>query len=84
MTLDLAAREAALARVRVCVAGGRAISYIDASAITRRWGFALGDVAAPVAMWQGGDDTNVPAQMAEHYAAEIPGAQLKIYPAKDR
>lgn len=36
------------------------------------WGFELADITAPVHIWQGDADVNVPPAHARRYAAEIP------------
>jgi pimeloyl-ACP methyl ester carboxylesterase len=41
------------------------------------WGFAHGDVARPVRLWQGGEDPVVPPSWSEAAAAELPRAGLR-------
>jgi len=42
---------------------------------TRPWGFSVGDIAVPVAVWQGTEDMMVPFAHAEWLAAHIPGVR---------
>jgi len=44
------------------------------------WGFELSQIAAPVTIWQGGEDKIIPVAHAEWLAANIPGARLRLYP----
>ena len=42
------------------------------------WGFDLADVAAPVTIWQGGQDRIIPVAHAEWLAENVPGARLEF------
>ena len=42
------------------------------------WGFELAEIARPTYVWQGTDDSLVPAAWAGRLAAEIPGASLIV------
>lgn len=44
------------------------------------WGFDLAKVAAPVTIWQGGEDRIIPRAHAEWLAANVPGAHLNFLP----
>ena len=46
------------------------------------WGFPLGDVTAPVELWQGDADVLVPMAHAEDLAAVVPGATLRRCPGE--
>ena len=47
----------------------------DDLAFCRDWGFDLGSVTVPVAVWQGREDLMVPASHGEWLAAHVPGAR---------
>jgi pimeloyl-ACP methyl ester carboxylesterase len=47
----------------------------DDLALVRPWGFAVGDITVPVAIWQGTADMMVPFAHAEWLAAHVPGAR---------
>lgn len=44
----------------------------------RPWGFALSDIRAPVHVWHGTEDVNVPIAVARRLCEEIPGAQAHM------
>lgn len=44
------------------------------------WGFRLQDIDAPVLLWHGEADQNVPVEMARFAAAAIPKCEAKYYP----
>ena len=46
---------------------------------TRPWGFQLEDVRAPVRLWQGGADVNVPIAMAREMASRLPNCIATYY-----
>jgi pimeloyl-ACP methyl ester carboxylesterase len=46
------------------------------------WGFKLSDIQATVHLWQGEEDTNVPAEMGRYQAKNIPGCIAKFYPGE--
>jgi pimeloyl-ACP methyl ester carboxylesterase len=57
----------------------------DDLAFVRDWGFALPDRrtgAAPVAIWQGGQDRMVPYAHGEWLVANVPGARAHLLPAE--
>jgi pimeloyl-ACP methyl ester carboxylesterase len=46
---------------------------------TRPWGFQLEDVRAPVRLWQGGADVNVPIAMGRAMASRLPNCIATYY-----
>lgn len=46
------------------------------------WGFKLSDIKAPVHLWQGEEDTNVPAEMGRYQARNIPNCIAAFYPGE--
>ncbi len=52
----------------------------DDLAFTRPWGFSLGEIAAPVTLWQGEFDLMVPVAHARWMAERIPGARFEFVP----
>jgi len=45
---------------------------------TRPWGFSVGDITVPVAVWQGTEDRMVPFAHARWLADHIPGARAHL------
>jgi len=53
----------------------------DAKVLNTRWGFRLEDIRAPVWLWHGQDDRNVPAARARFVSERIPGSRATFYRA---
>lgn len=49
---------------------------------SRPWGFDLGEIRAPVYLWQGDLDTNVPISMGRYQADSIAGCRATFYPGE--
>jgi pimeloyl-ACP methyl ester carboxylesterase len=54
----------------------------DDIAFTRPWGFDLGSIETPVAVWQGGEDRMVPMSHGAWLAAHIPRADAHLLPGE--
>ena len=52
----------------------------DDLAFTRPWGFSLGEIAAPVTLWQGEFDLMVPPAHGRWMAGRIPHARFELAP----
>lgn len=59
--------------------GTRGMAW-DAALTARSWGFALQDVAVPVEVWYGGQDTNAPPQMGKYLSEQIPRSTVHYEP----
>ena len=46
------------------------------------WGFKLSDIQGTIYLWQGEEDTNVPANMGRYQAGNIPNCIAKFYPGE--
>ena len=54
--------------------------FDDAWALIRPWGFELSEISAPVMMWYGELDRNVPLNAVERMAAALDVETLEIIP----
>jgi pimeloyl-ACP methyl ester carboxylesterase len=52
----------------------------DDLAFVRPWGFSLADIAVPVAVWQGDEDTMVPIAHGRWFAEHVPTARTHLLP----
>jgi pimeloyl-ACP methyl ester carboxylesterase len=51
----------------------------DGIAAVRPWGFELGDIRVPTAIWQGRQDAMVPFAHGEWLATHVPGTQAHLF-----
>jgi pimeloyl-ACP methyl ester carboxylesterase len=51
----------------------------DAALYARPWGLELQDIAAPVHLWHGGQDANVPVSVARYMAEAIPNCDSRFF-----
>jgi pimeloyl-ACP methyl ester carboxylesterase len=56
---------------------GRGVAY-EMTLYTRPWGFSLQDVHRRIDLWQGTEDVNVPAWMADRLASELPNCHTHV------
>jgi pimeloyl-ACP methyl ester carboxylesterase len=52
----------------------------DWVALLAPWGFSFGDIDAPVRLWHGAQDGNIPPGQFERAAAAFPHGQLTVWP----
>lgn len=69
-----------LATWREAFAHGSAGAQHDVAIYTQPWGFELAEVAAPVTLWHGTADRNVPVSVGRHVAGLLPDARLHELP----
>ena len=50
----------------------------ELAVLGRPWGFAVGDISAPVTLWWGESDAVCPPSIARDYEARLPAATLKL------
>jgi len=61
--------------------GTRGLAH-DMAVCARPWGFRLEAIRAPVDVWQGEADTNVPPAMARYFERMIPNARAHVFPGE--
>ncbi|MFG1603821.1 alpha/beta fold hydrolase [Actinoplanes sp. NPDC049265] len=67
---------------RAAVSTGIAGWLDDDLAFVQEWGFDLEGAAAPVSIWQGGEDRMVPYAHGEWLAARVPQAAVHLHPGE--
>jgi pimeloyl-ACP methyl ester carboxylesterase len=61
--------------------GGRGMAW-DGVLLARPWGFRLGEIAVPTALWHGERDVLAPIAMGRYLAAAIPNCRATFLPAE--
>jgi pimeloyl-ACP methyl ester carboxylesterase len=61
--------------------GGRGMAW-DSVLLARPWGFALGEIAVPAALWHGERDVLAPIAMGRYLARAIPGCRATFLPGE--
>ncbi len=61
--------------------GGRGMAW-DSVLLARPWGFALGEIAVPTALWHGERDVLAPIAMGRYLARTIPGCRATFLPGE--
>jgi pimeloyl-ACP methyl ester carboxylesterase len=56
--------------------------YDEALIMARPWGFRLQDVRAPIRLWHGDDDRDVPVAMGRYVAAHVPECRASFLPGE--
>jgi pimeloyl-ACP methyl ester carboxylesterase len=64
---------------RRSVENGMAGIFEDTLMVTRPWGFDLGSIPVPVAVWQGRHDAMVPYGHGQWLAENVSGAQARLF-----
>jgi pimeloyl-ACP methyl ester carboxylesterase len=54
----------------------------DLAVLGKPWGFDLGSIDVPTALWYGKDDRIVPVEMGYHLARAVPVAEAHFYPER--
>jgi pimeloyl-ACP methyl ester carboxylesterase len=75
-------RRSEVATLAEALRAGTAGYVSDVLLLSRAWGFAPEDIAAPVQLWHGDADTVVPLHHARLLASAIPGATLRVCPGE--
>ena len=73
-------REVLLESIREAFANGPLGWFDDSWALSTPWGFELSEVTAPVNMWYGDLDRNVPIRAVRQMAAQLQVASFEIFP----
>jgi pimeloyl-ACP methyl ester carboxylesterase len=68
----------AVGAVREALRPGAAGAAEDLTLIVRPWGFPVGHVRAPVRLWHGGRDREVPVHHAEFLARIVPDGRVRV------
>jgi pimeloyl-ACP methyl ester carboxylesterase len=75
-----AAVEAFVAGLQEAFRSGIGGANRDAALYRRPWGFRLEQITAPVHLWHGEQDANVPVSVGRHVAVAIPNCDARFYP----
>jgi pimeloyl-ACP methyl ester carboxylesterase len=75
-------RKGFLSMVREAMKQGIRGAFHESLLTVTDWGFRLEDIHAPVLLWHGTADQNVPVEMARFAARAIPKCEAKFYPGE--
>lgn len=77
---DSACGQNLIATWREAFRDGHSGAVADVAIYTRPWGFDLTEVTAPVAVWHGTADRNVPPSVGRYLAAQLPHSTAHFAP----
>lgn len=75
-------QEAFITMVREAFHQGIHGPFLESYLIIQDWGFSLQEIQAPVFLWHGNDDANIPVEMAQYCASEIPNSIPMFFPGE--
>jgi len=71
-----------IAMVREAFRQGTRGVYHESLLTITNWGFRLQDLNAPILIWHGEADQNIPVEMARYLAESLPSSKVEIHPGE--
>lgn len=71
-----------IAMVREALRQGSRGAFLESLLTVSEWGFSLQDIQAPIHLWHGALDQNIPVEMAQHAAKALPKCEAQFFPAE--